>query len=150
GLADGGRVIATFGMFHTAKRYEAVIEAASRLRQKNVQLWMLGETDNAPAGYLERMKEKARTHGIEGRVAWPGRMEAGDISRMLQAVDVFVLPQADGQLTRSGSFMAAAAHAMPVVAVRAANERDQSGFMHGENVWFVERATPEAFAEAID
>jgi len=150
GVKDGERVIATFGMFHTAKRYEAVIEAVSRCREKSLKLWMLGETDNAPAGYLARMRQTARTFGIDDRVCWPGRMEAVDISRMLQAADVFVLPQADGQVTRSGSFMAAAAHGLPVIAVRAANERDQSAFTHGGNVWFVEHATAEAFAAALD
>jgi len=150
GVANGEAVVATFGMFHTAKHYEALIGAVARLvRTRKVKLWMLGDADMAAPEYLGRLKRMAREGGIEEQVWWPGRMEAAQVSRALQAADVFVLPQPDGHLTRSSAFMAAAAHGVPVVAVRNPEGRDQGEFTHGENVWLVERSAPEEIAAAL-
>jgi len=150
GVEPGDAVIATFGMLHTAKRYEALVAAIPLMREKRVRLWMLGDVEKAAPGYVARLKTAAAGAGIGERVLWPGRMDACQVSRMLQAVDVFVLPQADGHLTRSGSFMAAAAHGLPVVAVRDRTRRDQAEFVHGKSICFVERAGPDEFAAAMD
>jgi glycosyltransferase involved in cell wall biosynthesis len=150
GATNGEAVVATFGMFHTAKHYEALIGAVARLaRTRKVQLWMLGDMAMAAPEYLERLKRMAREGAIEEKVWWPGRMEAAEVSRALQAADVFVLPQPDGHLTRSSAFMAAAAHGLPVVAVRNPEGRDQEEFAHGENVWLVERSAPEEITAAL-
>jgi len=150
GVASGEAVVATFGMFHTAKHYEALIGAVARLAgTRKVKLWMLGDVAMAVPEYVARLKRMAREGGIEEQVWWPGRLEAADVSRALQAANVFVLPQPDGHLTRSSAFMAAAAHGLPVVAVRNPAERDQVEFTHGENVWLVERSAPEEIAAAV-
>jgi glycosyltransferase involved in cell wall biosynthesis len=150
GVEDGETVVATFGMFHTAKHYEALVGAIPLLPEKPVRLWMLGDVAMASPEYVAQLKAMARVCGIEGRVWWPGRLDAGQVSRMLQSADLFVLPQPDGHLTRSGSFMAAAAHGLPVVAVRDHTQRDQLEFTHGKNIWLVERSAPQEFAAAID
>ncbi|HKM89474.1 MAG TPA: glycosyltransferase, partial [Candidatus Acidoferrales bacterium] len=150
GVAAGEAVVATFGMLHTAKHFEALIGAVARLpRTRKVQLWMLGDTAMAVPEYLARLKALAGESGMEQQVWWPGRMEVAEVSRALQAADLFVLPQADGHLTRSSAFMAAAAHGLPVVAVRNPEGRDQVEFTHGENVWLVGRSAPEEIAAAL-
>ncbi len=150
GVANGEAVVATFGMFHTAKHYQALIGAVARLAGKRkVKLWMLGDVAMAAPEYLARLKALAGERGIEQQVWWAGRLEAADVSRALQAADVFVLPQSDGHLTRSSAFMAAAAHGLPLVAVRNPAGRDQAEFTHGENVWLVERSAPEEIAAAL-
>ncbi|HMD30958.1 MAG TPA: glycosyltransferase [Candidatus Acidoferrales bacterium] len=149
-VVDGEVVVATFGMLHTAKRYEALIGAIPLLSDKRIKLWMLGDTATAPPEYLARLKATARAGGIEERVLWPGRLETAELSRMLQAADLFVLSQPDGHLTRSGSFMAAAAHGLPVVAVRNPAGQGQTEFTHRENVWFVDRSAPAEIAAALD
>jgi glycosyltransferase involved in cell wall biosynthesis len=150
GVGSGEAVVATFGMFHRAKNYQAVIEAVKILRATlPVKLWMLGDVAMAAPDYRAQLQALVREAGIEGDVWWSGRLEAEEVSRALQAADVFVLPQADGHLTRSGAFMAAAAHGMPVVAVRNPAGRDQQEFTHGENVWLVERSAAEPIAAAL-
>jgi glycosyltransferase involved in cell wall biosynthesis len=150
GVASGEAVVATFGMFHTAKHYEALIGAMARLaRTRKVRLWMLGDVAMAVPEYLAQLKRMTRECGIEEHVWWPGRMEAAELSRALQSADVFVLPQPDGHLTRSSAFMAAAAHGLPVVAVRNPEGRDQAEFAHEENVWLVTRSAPEEIAAAL-
>jgi glycosyltransferase involved in cell wall biosynthesis len=89
----------------------------------------------------------ARGGGIEDDVWWTGRLESAEISRALQAADVFVLTQPDGHVTRSSGFMAAAVHGLPVVAVR--NSANQVEFTHGENIWLVEHSTPQEIAAAL-
>ena len=145
GAGEKSFVVAMFGSFHPAKNYEAVIDAAIQLRpQLDLHLWLLGDQ---PAGsnYVTGLRQRARPLG--SGAFWLGHAPAAQISGWLQAADVFVLPQSDGHLTRSGAFMAAAAHCLPVIAVR--NDAEQRDFRHAENVWLAERSSAEAFAAAI-
>jgi glycosyltransferase involved in cell wall biosynthesis len=150
GVGSGEAVVATFGMFHQAKNYEAVIEAVGSIRKTiPVKLWMLGDASMAAPEYRAHLEVLSLEEGLAGNVWWSGRLEPEELSRTLQAADVFVLPQADGHLTRSGAFMAAAAHGLPVVAVRDPTGHDQREFTHGENIWLVERSAPEPIAEGL-
>ncbi len=150
GVSTGELVVATFGLFHPAKNYEALIEAVSLVRgSRTVRLWMLGNFAVASPEYIARLKNTEHAAGIQDAVWWSGRLEAADISRALQSADVFVLPQPDGHLTRSGAFMAAAAHGLPVVAVRQPGGRDQAEFTHAEHLWLAKQSTGEEFAAAI-
>ena len=146
--ADAELVVATFGMFHAAKHYEDVIEAAGKLRDAlRPALWLLGDEQQAQAAYLGKLRAQVRTSHMESAVWWSGHQAPGELSACLQAVDIFVLPQADGHLTRSSAFMAAAAHGLAVIAVR--NAKNQEEFAHGENVWLVESSRADLFAEAM-
>jgi glycosyltransferase involved in cell wall biosynthesis len=147
--APGAQVVmATFGMFHPGKRYEAVIEAASMARSElRPAVWLLGDERQAQDAYLEKLRQQVRTSQLEGSVWWSGHLAPGELSAYLQAVDIFVLPQPDGHLTRSSAFMAAAAHGLAVVAVR--NDENQKDFAHGENVWLVDASRAELFAQAF-
>ena len=147
GAGPGEIIVATFGMFHRAKNYEGLIDAFGLLRRSTpAKLWMLGNTAAASPEYVARLKRAACAAGVEEHVWWPGKLEAEEVSRALQAADVFVLPQPDGHLTRSSAFMAAAEHGLPVVAVRQPGGRDQMEFTHGEHVWLAVRSTPEDLA----
>ncbi|MCL5287443.1 MAG: glycosyltransferase, partial [Acidobacteria bacterium] len=141
-------VVATFGMFHPAKHYEDAIEAVAQTREAlRAALWLLGDAQQAQGKYLETLRAKIRASRLEGAVWWSGHQEPHELSACLQAVDIFVLPQPDGHLTRSSAFMAAAEHGLAVIAVQ--NAENQMEFAHGENVWLVERASAELFAQAI-
>lgn len=144
----GAIVLATFGTYHRDKNFEAVVEAAAAAQSEQpVALWLLGDSSPAQPEYLEKLRGQIRQSGLEGATWQPGRMDAEEISHCLAAADVFVLPQPDGQLTRSGSFMAAAAHGLPVIAVR--NAENQTDFAHGENVWLVDASRGELILAAI-
>jgi len=147
-VSSGDFVVTAFGLFHKAKNYEALIEGVAQLRQQRpVKLWLLGDAAAASPEYITWLRHVAREGGVENAVWWPGRLDAAEISRALQAADVFVLPQPDGHVTRSSAFMAAAAHGLPVIAVR--DPANQLEFIHGENVWLMERSTPEGIAAAL-
>ncbi len=141
-------VVSTFGTFHFNRNFEALIEAASEMqREAPVALWLLGDTSLAQPAYMEKLRGRIRERGLEGVSWWPGRMAPKEISMCLQASDIFVLPQPDGHLTRSGTFMAAAAHGLPVIAVR--NTENQTDFTHGENVWLVAESRADLIAQAM-
>jgi len=150
GVRPEETVVAAFGMFHRAKNYDGLMDAIVLLRRSMpVSLWMLGDAAAASPEYVARLKGAAQEAGIADFVWWPGRLEAVEVSRALQAADVFVLPQPDGHLTRSSAFMAAAAHGLPVVAVRQPGGLDQVEFTHCEHVWLAERSTAEELAAGI-
>ena len=150
GVARGDAVVATFGMFHRDKNYQALISAFALLRRtRSAKLWMLGDVAMAAPDYRQQLQALVREEGVEQDVWWSGRLDDAEVSRALQAADVFVLPQPDGHLTRSGAFMAAAAHGLPVVAVRDPGNCGQQEFRHGENIWLVERSTPQPIVEAL-
>lgn len=145
GATGNALVVAVFGSFHPAKNYEAVIQAIVQLRPRMpVHLWVLGDQQGSRE-YVARLRRLAEPLG--DAAFWPGLAPAAQVSRWLQAADVFVLPQSDGHLTRSGSFMAAAVHGLPVIAVR--NDGEQQDFRDGQDVWLVDRGSPEAFAAAL-
>jgi glycosyltransferase involved in cell wall biosynthesis len=144
----GAIVLATFGTYHRDKNFEAVVEAAAAAQSEQpVALWLLGDSSPAQPEYREKLRGLICRSGLEAATWQPGRMNAEEISHCLAAADVFVLPQPDGQLTRSGSFMAAAAHGLPVIAVR--NTENQTDFAHGENVWLVDASRGELILAAI-
>ncbi len=148
GAGPDALVVATFGNFASAKNYEAVLKAVANLRsQVRIKLWLLGEWENAQPQYIEKLRELIRKNKMEVDVDWSGRLPASQISELLSAADLFVLPQADGHLTRSGAFMAAAAHGLPVIAVR--NQENQLEFVHGVSVWLVAESNASEFEKAI-
>jgi len=146
GAAD--MVVATFGNFAAAKKYEAVAEAIARLAERlPVKLWLLGDWRQADPRYVATLRAQIVALGMEGSTFWSGPQSSEEISAFLQAADIFALPQPDGHLTRSGAFMAAAAHGLPVVAVR--NDANQREFDHGENVWLTGQSSASEFGAAI-
>ncbi|HWQ03074.1 MAG TPA: glycosyltransferase [Candidatus Nitrosotenuis sp.] len=149
GAKENTLVIAVFGLFAAWKKYEEVIRAVSRLREKlDVRLWLLGDAASADQNYIAQLHKLISAENVDEICWWSGPLAAEELSAHLQAADVFVLPQEDGDLTRSGAFMAAAAHGLPCIAVR--NYVNQAAFRHGENVWMVVRSTAADFYAAVE
>jgi glycosyltransferase involved in cell wall biosynthesis len=141
-------VLATFGNFAAAKRYETVIEALAKLAGRlDMRLCLLGDWTAADARYVVALRKRIESLGIGERVTWSGPLPQDEVSAHLQAADIFLLPQPDGDLTRSGAFMAAAAHGLPTIAVR--NTANQQEFTHGDNVWLVRESNADEFASAV-
>jgi glycosyltransferase involved in cell wall biosynthesis len=149
GVRPGETVLATFGMFQAGKNLEGAIDAIGLLRRERpVKLWLLGDSRNVKPSYLAGLRERARESGIESNLFWSGYLEPAEVSAHLHAADLFLLPQPDGHLTRSSAFMAAAAHGLPVIAVR--NPANQQEFTHGRDVWLAEKSSSREFAAALD
>lgn len=146
GATGATLIVACYGLYASAKNYEAIVAAVAQLAERfDLHLWLLGDSAAAAPDYL--MKLRAAAQPLGERVFWSGPLSSQAVSAHLQAADIFVLPQPDGHLTRSGSFMAAAAHGLPVIAVR--NDRNQREFAHARDVWLVARSSAQEFAQAI-
>jgi phosphatidylinositol alpha-1,6-mannosyltransferase len=149
GAAPQTLVVAVFGMFAAWKKYEEVIRAVAALRGTlDLRLWLLGDWTVADAGYTHALREMMARAKLEDLCWWSGPLAEEEISAHLQAADIFALPQADGDLTRSGAFLAAAAHGLACVAVRHAE--NQQEFTHGKNVWLVGRSAAQEFRAALE
>lgn len=145
-IQAGDVVVCVFGLYHADKDYQAVISAvAQQPAAPAVHLWLLGDATRMSAAYRVKLQTVAQALGP--RAFWGGPMTPQEISAHLQAADIFVLPQPDGHLTRSGAFMAAIAHGLPCIAVR--NPENQAEFVHGDNVWLVDSNQPREIAAAI-
>lgn len=146
GVQPGDLVLGVYGLFGAGKNTESAIRAVAQLRgELRLHLWLLGDYSGADPNYIAQLRRAAEPLGR--RAWWSGALRPEDVSRHLQALDIFLLPQADGHLTRSSSFMAAAAHGLPVIAVR--NDVNQREFTHGVNVWLTNQSTEAALSQAI-
>jgi glycosyltransferase involved in cell wall biosynthesis len=142
-------VVATFGLFQKDKNFEALIDAMAKARTaRPLRLWLLGDSRSAEPAYMASLRERVRALGIEQKVFWSGRLAPEQVSAHLQAAEVFVLPQPDGHLTRSSAFMAAAAHGMPVIAVR--NPENQGEFENGNNLLLAEKSSATEIAAKLE
>lgn len=148
GTLPGEFIVATFGIFQVLRRYEALIEAVARLRSEfPIKLWLLGHNEAADPRYIAKLKDLISGLGIEDRVYWSWKLSPEEASAHFHAANVLVLPQGDGELTRSSAFMNAAVHGLPVIAVR--NPTNAREFSHRTNVYLVKESQPECFVSAI-
>ncbi|NDQ56861.1 MAG: glycosyltransferase family 4 protein [Acidipila sp.] len=149
GANPGDCVVATFGMFQRGKNLEALLEAvASAKSSRTLRLWLLGDSAGASLRDMDALRERIHVLRIDHQVYWSGYLTPAEVSAHLQAADIFMLPQPDGHLTRSSAFMAAAAHARPVIAVR--NAKNQAEFTPGEDVWLVKKSDAAELTAALE
>lgn len=78
-------VIGHVGAFRKQKNQEYLLEILSKLPLKNTKLFFVGQGD-----FLEYVKEKSTKYHEDDRVRFLG--SRSDISNLLQAFDVFVMP----------------------------------------------------------
>ncbi len=146
GVQPGDLVLGVYGLFGAGKNTETAIRAVAQSRgELRLHLWLLGDHSGADPSYIAQLRRAAEPLGR--RAWWSGPLSPEDVSRHLQALDILLLPQADGHLTRSGSFMAAAAHGLPIIAVR--NDINQREFTHTENVWLINEPPEQTLPRAI-
>lgn len=142
--------IGAFGLFAPAKQYEIALEAFSRVHQRwpNTRFVFIGDNTRAPKSYLRKLEQIVHEKGLEPVVHWTGPCGPAECSKHLAALDIFILPQPDGHLTRSTAFMAAAAHGLPVVA--ALGEDQGFDFADRENIIFARPGDPQSFMEGLE
>lgn len=78
-------VVGHVGAFRKQKNQEYLLRIVSRLPKENIKLILVGQGER-----FDYIKEKAKNYGIEEKVIFLG--SRSDISDLLQAFDVFVMP----------------------------------------------------------
>lgn len=118
-----------FGYVYPGKGLETLFHAIAQLapEQPNLRLAVVGGINdlllrqtNRPH-YVDELRSLVRQLGIDDRVVWSGYYPAGSAypSFCLRAADVCVLPYDAGVFLNNSSFIAAAAHGLPIVTTQA-------------------------------
>ncbi|HEX9697855.1 MAG TPA: glycosyltransferase [Acidobacteriota bacterium] len=149
GAGPGDPLLAHFGLVYPGKGLETLFRALGTLRGRHpgARLAIAGETRAESRDYRETLERLAADLGVAGAIQWTGRLEPAEVSRLLQAADLYVVPYDGGVSIRRGTLMAGLAHGLPVIsttpAVPSAHLRD------GENVSLVPPGDPGALAARL-
>jgi polysaccharide biosynthesis protein PslF len=153
GIKGDTLLLCYFGFLNASKGGEDLIEALDIVCRAgyNVILLMLGgsvgASDPTNRAYLEHVQGLIRARGLDQRVIWAGFMPPEQVSASLHSADICVLPYRDGVSFRRGSFMAALAHAMPIVSTTP--QVNLPTLVSGENLLLVPPGDAGSLATAI-
>jgi glycosyltransferase involved in cell wall biosynthesis len=107
----------------------------------------VGSSDATNRAYADRMSGLIADLGLSDRVHYTGYVPETEVSAAFAALDLCVLPYADGISFHHGTLMAALAHGQAIVSTQSPIELPE--LVHGENVWLVPPRDAEAVAGAI-
>lgn len=153
GVADEDVVLAYFGFLNRSKGGITLIEALAVVRERlpNARLVLIGErvgaSDPTNYNYLQEVEERIENLGLTDAVQWTDRLSDEGVSRMLNAIDVLVMPYEDGASLRRGTLMAGLAHGCAIVTTLPASPVPE--LQDGKNVVFVPPHDPGATAAAV-
>jgi glycosyltransferase involved in cell wall biosynthesis len=141
-----------FGFVHPVKGVRYLLEALAELRRQGRDLTLV-----VAGGFtsLALPQEQARAFRAELEqlaeglpVRFTGHLAAAEVSALLRAADLVVLPLTAGVTTRNGALLAAFAHGAPVVAT--APDEPDPALVDGANVLLLpERRDGAALARAV-
>ncbi|MFH1490508.1 MAG: glycosyltransferase family 4 protein, partial [Pseudomonadota bacterium] len=142
-------VLAYFGMSYPGKGMSTLFEVTRMLLERGhpIQLLVIGGGISDVPEYIEEKRQLTSRLGIEGRVIWTGRIPAEDVSALLDASRLALLPYDSGVSDRRGSLMAALAHGRAVVTTRPAVP--VALFKNRENMIWPETGEAGALAGAV-
>ena len=139
-----------FGFFNARKGVDTLIKATAALDPYHHILFIggtVGSSDVTNRAYADRMVALAEHLGLSERVHFTGYVPAAEVSAAFAALDLCVLPYADGISFHHGTLIAALAHSQSIVSTLPTVGIPE--LIHGENVWLVKRQDVSALADAI-
>jgi len=144
-----GRIYPDKGVDSLLKAVQLVIRHKSLFRVAMVGGSLEFEFPGRPM-YEQGIHDLSKRLGIENRLIWVGeyKWNSDVASTYLHAADLCVLPFDSGVMLSKSSFVAAAAHGLPIISTR--GEMVEQPFIHGENVFLCPPKDPEALASAIE
>ncbi|MFC1548563.1 glycosyltransferase family 4 protein [Candidatus Omnitrophota bacterium] len=149
GINDSSVLMINFGFPHPWKGLETLCDALKMLCKKgHYRLIFLGGITDRDMEYRYKIKGYIRRLGIEKEVIWVEGLDEKDVSGILQASDMTVLPYVDGISTRRGTLMAAMVHGLPIISTFPRVECPY--FKNEENVILVKPGNKIELAEAIE
>ncbi|HEX6501521.1 MAG TPA: glycosyltransferase [Micromonosporaceae bacterium] len=155
-LDPNAPVLVFFGFVHPVKGVRYLIEAVARLRREHPDLRLVvvgGFTSLALPGdeaeaVRRDLQSHAARHGVADAVTFTGHLPEQEVSELLSAADVAVLPFTAGVTAKSGALLSVLAHGLPTVVTRA--DRPDPELVDGVSVVEVaDRRDPTALAAGI-
>jgi glycosyltransferase involved in cell wall biosynthesis len=150
GLPRDSFVLGFFGFFNARKGVETLIRALAALDRSYHLLFIggtVGSSDATNRAFAQRMDALIADLGLDDRVHYTGYVPPEEVSAAFGALDLCVLPYADGVSFHHGTLMAALAHGQAIVSTQP--PVGLSELVHGENMWLVPPEDPGALAKAI-
>lgn len=149
GIPSGGHLLVHFGLVYPGKGLETLFAALPELLrlQPSTRLVIVGDTRPDSQGYRATLDALAVRLGIAHATIWAGRRSGEEVSRILQAGDLFVVPYDDGISIRRGSLMAGLAHGLPVVSTT--SSLASAYLRDGDNIALVPPRNPQALSARI-
>jgi glycosyltransferase involved in cell wall biosynthesis len=157
-IAPEDCLLGFFGFFNARKGLETLLRALAILQTESpsaespgYRLLFIGGTvgssDATNRAYADRIRAFIADLGLGDRVHYTGFVPTAEVSAAFAAIDLCILPYADGVSFHHGTLMAALAHSQPIVSTRPPIELPE--LAHSENMWLVPPEDPEALAVAI-
>lgn len=147
GLPQRVSLIGTTGRLDPIKRYEALIHAAYRLKQSDVEArWLLvgGEIENRSGwSYEERLRRLVTELGLEREVIMTGFRR--DVARLVSAFDLYVFPGTQDSNPRS--VLEAMALGKPIIAMNGGGVPEMLDY--GQAGVLLDPGTSEQIADAV-
>jgi glycosyltransferase involved in cell wall biosynthesis len=139
GLPRDTLLVVFFGFLHPVKGLERLIEAVARVRRDRPEVRLVlagGEESHSVSGAAarslrRRLEDVALDLGVRHQLRFTGFLAGDDVSRLLQAADVAVLPFDAGVTDKSGTLLAALAHGLPTIATAPPGEVDNATVVDG-------------------
>jgi glycosyltransferase involved in cell wall biosynthesis len=158
GITPEDCLLGFFGFFNARKGLETLLRALASLQTESpggaspgYRLLFIGGTvgssDATNRAYADRIRALIDDLGLGDRVHYTGFVPPAEVSAAFAAVDLCILPYADGISFHHGTLMAALAHSQPIVSTQPSVELLE--LAQGDNVWLVPPEDPEALAAAI-
>lgn len=127
GVSEDAAVLAFFGFVHPVKGVRYLAEAVAALRDegREVSALVIGgfESLALPAqeavAFEAELRGQIEAAGVGERMRITGFQEPAEVSRLLLAADVGVLPFTGGVTAKSGSLLTLLAHGLPTVVTTA-------------------------------
>jgi glycosyltransferase involved in cell wall biosynthesis len=147
GVDPNTLLIGAFGSAGPDRDIGLLFAALSKLREvESLKLVWLGKSGfhaDVPTGrdYAARFIEDDKD------IIWTGPLPHPEVSRMMSACDLFVLPLTDGISTKRGTLAAALQHGLPILTTR--GKRLDDLFVQRENIYLVPQGDFRAFAEGL-
>ena len=147
--------LAYFGQLDVTRGVEDLFEALRRLRTtRDVRLLMIGSAgraeryaaDDESHAYYRRLLDLPDALGVAEAVTWTPYLPDDEVTRMLQAVDLCVLPYRRNSIGRSAL---AAALSLGAATVLAGTERDIAPLRAGHDVALVPPGQPDVLASTV-
>jgi glycosyltransferase involved in cell wall biosynthesis len=140
GIRGNRLVLGLFGTAHASRMLDRVQLAAQRAVEAGVDATLLYIGADGPA-------VRAAVQALP--VISAGPLDAAEVSRRLQAVDVALSPFVDGVSTRRGSMLAGLQHRLATVGTRGPLTDTVLDEQDGTALILADVASPQAFASAV-